>query len=66
MQLFLVYKGRFSWQDVDTMPIYELLWNYNTLIKWKKEEQEAMKGEEGHSPSDFFNETENNPIFNSE
>ncbi len=64
MQLFLVYKGRFSWLDVDTMPIYELIWNYTTLISWKKQESEALKQDEGHSPSDLFGQSDDTSKFN--
>lgn len=66
MQLFLVYRGRFSWLDVDTMPIYELLWYYNTLIEWKKEEAEAMGNPsdgENRSSSTPFEETVGNDAF---
>lgn len=45
MQLFLIYKGHFTWQDVDTMPIYELVWYYEKLCEWRKEEAEAASGE---------------------
>ena len=65
MQLFLVYRGRFSWLDVDTMPIYELIWYYNTLMEWKKEEAEAISGEDGENKSspNSFEDTVNNDIF---
>ena len=58
MQLFLVYRGRFSWHDVDTMPIYELLWYYNTLVEWKKEEAQALESQDlpqrENNSTDFF------------
>jgi hypothetical protein len=55
MQLFLIYKGRFSWLDVDTMPIYELIWYYEKLINWKKEENTPTDGGENpHGPPAQF------------
>jgi hypothetical protein len=73
MQLFLVYRGRFSWHDVDTMPIYELLWYYNTLIEWKKEEMASLE-QEDRSPvkdeketADFFGDKiAENSVFSEE
>lgn len=38
MQFALIYHANFSWVDVDTMPVYELLWFFNRLVKQKKDE----------------------------
>jgi hypothetical protein len=55
MQLFLIYKGKFSWLDVDTMPIYELIWYYEKLIEWKKEENNPTDdGNNPHGPPADF------------
>ena len=59
MQLFLMYKGKgFTWNDVDNMPIYELVWFYDKLVEWKKEEQEAINGEQEnpHEPAAMFSD----------
>jgi hypothetical protein len=39
-QLFLIKRGGFGYQDVDTMPIYELNWYYETLSKALKDAEE--------------------------
>lgn len=46
VQFYLVYKGHFTYQDVDTMPIYELLWFYDKLVEMKKLESGSISEEE--------------------
>jgi hypothetical protein len=45
-QLFLIKRGGFSYSDVDTMPIYELDYFYETLDKALKETPEEPNLEE--------------------
>ena len=40
MQLALIKFGKFSYTDVDTMPIYELNWFYDKLVEIAKENTE--------------------------
>jgi len=40
MQLALIKFGKFSYTDVDTMPIYELRWFYDKLVELAKDNAE--------------------------
>jgi len=40
-QLYLIKIGRFSYQDVDTMPLYELEYFYNALVEANKPQEET-------------------------
>ena len=44
-QLFLIKRGGFNYQDVDTMPMYEFNYFYDTLSK-ALEEAETPNPEE--------------------
>jgi len=47
MQLDLIQYGRFSYNDVDTMPLYELYIFYDELKSRKKESNGLEALEEG-------------------
>ena len=35
-QFLLVHEGNFSYEAVDSMPIYELHWFFDKLVEYKK------------------------------
>ena len=39
----LIYAGRFSWADTELMPVKELDWHYERLVKQKKDEAAAIE-----------------------
>jgi len=39
-QLYLIKVGRFSYFDVDTMPLFELEFFYNKLVEASKPQEE--------------------------
>ena len=42
-QLYLIKVGRFSYNDVDTMPLYEMNWYHDRLVELLAEADEAAK-----------------------
>lgn len=42
-QLYLIKVGHFSWQDVDTMPLYELNYFHDRLVELLAEAEDAAK-----------------------
>jgi hypothetical protein len=43
-QIYLIKIGRFSWTDVDTMPLYEMNYYHDRLVELIKEAEEAPPG----------------------
>jgi hypothetical protein len=43
MQLALIKYGKFSYSDVDTMPLYELRWFYEKLVELSKKATEETE-----------------------
>jgi hypothetical protein len=46
-QLYLIKVGRFSWADVDTMPLYEMNWYHDRLVELLRQAEEEAKANTG-------------------
>lgn len=42
-QFLLVHEGHFSYEAVDTMPVYELNWFFEKLIRYVKEKNAPLE-----------------------
>jgi len=42
-RLYLVKRGKFTWQDLMLMPIWEKNFYYNKLVEFQAKEEEANK-----------------------
>jgi hypothetical protein len=44
-QIYLIKVGRFSWIDVDTMPLYELNYYHDRLVELLEEANQPPPGQ---------------------